>query len=123
MSRSNPSVFSQQEALAHLESDNLPSKDDEEEKEKEETDEDYIPEKKSLRTKRKANLTRKPSSSESTGHGALLEAGGPGNRRGTIQPVECPTCHKTFLSKYYLKVHNRSVLLASEWGIGGGGRS
>ncbi|MGH0186537.1 UNVERIFIED_CONTAM: hypothetical protein FKN15_021953 [Acipenser sinensis] len=22
-------------------------------------------------------------------------------------PVQCPTCHKTFLSKYYLKVHNR----------------
>lgn len=21
--------------------------------------------------------------------------------------VQCPTCHKTFLSKYYLKVHNR----------------
>uniref|UniRef100_A0AAY4EDX9 Zinc finger and BTB domain containing 48 n=1 Tax=Denticeps clupeoides TaxID=299321 RepID=A0AAY4EDX9_9TELE len=27
-----------------------------------------------------------------------------GNKKGS---VECPTCHKTFLSKYYLKVHNR----------------
>ncbi|NXN95379.1 TZAP protein, partial [Rhinopomastus cyanomelas] len=26
---------------------------------------------------------------------------------GAAGPVECPTCHKTFLSKYYLKVHNR----------------
>ncbi|NXD55463.1 TZAP protein, partial [Corvus moneduloides] len=31
----------------------------------------------------------------------------PGSRKGTAVPVECPTCHKTFLSKYYLKVHNR----------------
>lgn len=22
-------------------------------------------------------------------------------------PVQCPTCNKTFLSRYYLKVHNR----------------
>ncbi|XP_062397022.1 telomere zinc finger-associated protein [Sardina pilchardus] len=26
------------------------------------------------------------------------------SRKGSVQ---CPTCHKTFLSKYYLKVHNR----------------
>lgn len=31
---------------------------------------------------------------------------GPG-RKGNTAPVECPTCHKSFLSKYYLKVHNR----------------
>ncbi|XP_066493438.1 telomere zinc finger-associated protein isoform X2 [Tiliqua scincoides] len=96
----------EREALAVLESDDLPAKDDGG-RGKEETDEDYIPEKKSLRTKRRAHLTRKPSGSETAGHGALLEARAPGNRRGTIQPVECPTCHKSFLSKYYLKVHNR----------------
>ncbi|XP_068014231.1 telomere zinc finger-associated protein isoform X2 [Melanerpes formicivorus] len=33
--------------------------------------------------------------------------GAAGSRKGTAAPVECPTCHKTFLSKYYLKVHNR----------------
>ncbi|XP_067423151.1 telomere zinc finger-associated protein isoform X3 [Emydura macquarii macquarii] len=70
----------------------------------EETDEDYIPKKKTLRTKKKSKLAKKPSSSEPAG---LLEAGTPGNRKGTAVPVECPTCHKTFLSKYYLKVHNR----------------
>ncbi|NXY00113.1 TZAP protein, partial [Centropus bengalensis] len=30
-----------------------------------------------------------------------------GSGKGPAVPVECPTCHKTFLSKYYLKVHNR----------------
>ncbi|KAJ6666188.1 hypothetical protein lerEdw1_001093 [Lerista edwardsae] len=107
MCRSNHPVLSQREALAVLGSDDLSAKDDGGGRDKEETDEDYIPEKKSLRTKRRAHLARKPSSSESAGHGALLESRAPGNRRGTIQPVECPTCHKSFLSKYYLKVHNR----------------
>ncbi|XP_074874108.1 zinc finger and BTB domain-containing protein 48 isoform X5 [Carettochelys insculpta] len=73
----------------------------------EETGEDYIPEKKTLRTKKKSNLAKKFSSSESAGTAGLLEAGTPGSRKGTAVPVECPTCHKTFLSKYYLKVHNR----------------
>nr|XP_005287125.1 telomere zinc finger-associated protein isoform X1 [Chrysemys picta bellii] len=73
----------------------------------EETGEDYIPEKKTLRTKKKSNLAKKPSSSEPAGNAGLVEAGTPGNRKGTAVPVECPTCHKTFLSKYYLKVHNR----------------
>ncbi|XP_019396697.1 PREDICTED: zinc finger and BTB domain-containing protein 48 isoform X1 [Crocodylus porosus] len=72
-----------------------------------ETDEDYIPKKKNLRTKKKSNLAKKPSSSETAGNTEQSEAGTPGNRKGTSVPVECPTCHKTFLSKYYLKVHNR----------------
>ncbi|XP_049631279.1 telomere zinc finger-associated protein [Suncus etruscus] len=35
----------------------------------------------------------------------LGQAGDSG--KGPAVPVECPTCHKKFLSKYYLKVHNR----------------
>ncbi|XP_048417242.1 telomere zinc finger-associated protein isoform X1 [Stegostoma tigrinum] len=34
-----------------------------------------------------------------------LKASELANRRS--EPAECPTCHKKFLSKYYLKVHNR----------------
>lgn len=83
------------------------------ERDKADTDEDYVPEKKSLRTKRRAYLIPKPSSSESTGNGSVLDAGTLRTRRGVTEPVECPTCHKSFLSKYYLKVHNRQVLLVS----------
>uniref|UniRef100_A0A670J4G7 Zinc finger and BTB domain-containing protein 48 n=1 Tax=Podarcis muralis TaxID=64176 RepID=A0A670J4G7_PODMU len=72
-----------------------------------ERDEDYIPGKKSVRTKRRTHLSRKPSSSKTAGDSGLLEAGVLGSRRGATGPVECPTCHKSFLSKYYLKVHNR----------------
>ncbi|KAM9176105.1 zinc finger and BTB domain-containing protein 48 isoform 1-T1 [Mergus octosetaceus] len=34
-------------------------------------------------------------------------AGPMGSGKGAAAAAECPTCHKTFLSKYYLKVHNR----------------
>lgn len=76
-----------------------------------ERDEDYIPGKKSVRTKRRTHLSRKPSSSKTAGDSGLLEAGVLGSRRGATGPVECPTCHKSFLSKYYLKVHNRQVCM------------
>lgn len=33
--------------------------------------------------------------------------GAVGSGKGAAAAAECPTCHKTFLSKYYLKVHNR----------------
>uniref|UniRef100_A0A8D0DFG8 Zinc finger and BTB domain-containing protein 48 n=1 Tax=Salvator merianae TaxID=96440 RepID=A0A8D0DFG8_SALMN len=72
-----------------------------------ETDEDYIPRKKNLRSKRRTCLARTPSGSKVPGNGGLVEPGVLGSRRGTAEPVECPTCHKSFLSKYYLKVHNR----------------
>ncbi|XP_061458098.1 telomere zinc finger-associated protein [Rhineura floridana] len=73
-----------------------------------EKDEDYVPGKeKSLRTKRRAHLPRKASSSKVARSSSLLGVGVLGNRRGTTETVECPTCHKSFLSKYYLKVHNR----------------
>ncbi|XP_063001288.1 telomere zinc finger-associated protein [Elgaria multicarinata webbii] len=72
--------------------------------ENEETDEDFVPEKKSVRAKRRAHLARKPTGPKAAGNGgSLLEAGA----RGATGPVQCPTCHKSFLSKYYLKVHNR----------------
>ncbi|KAL8198646.1 UNVERIFIED_CONTAM: hypothetical protein K2H54_019465 [Gekko kuhli] len=85
----------------------LPAEDEGGGRRTRETDEDYIPGKKSIRTKRRSHLARKPSASETAGNSSLLEAGLLGNRRGTAEPVECPTCHKSFLSKYYLKVHNR----------------
>ncbi|XP_039940804.1 telomere zinc finger-associated protein [Hirundo rustica] len=54
-------------------------------------DAELLPEKKVLRSKKSPPAPGKA----------------PGSRKGTAVPVECPTCHKTFLSKYYLKVHNR----------------
>lgn len=53
------------------------------------SDAELLPEKKALRSKGKPG------------------AGAAGSRKGAAVPVECPTCHKSFLSKYYLKVHNR----------------
>ncbi|XP_053136923.1 telomere zinc finger-associated protein isoform X2 [Hemicordylus capensis] len=91
---------------AVLGSSNPSAKEDAEVKGQEDTDEDYIPGKKNLRTKRRAHLTPKPSSSETAGNGDL-ETAALASRRGASEPVECPTCHKSFLSKYYLKVHNR----------------
>nr|XP_020655685.1 telomere zinc finger-associated protein isoform X2 [Pogona vitticeps] len=94
-----------QEALGLSEA---PAEEDRGGKGKKEIDEDYLPKKKSLRAKRKPRLARKPTNSKvMVGNGSLLEAGVLGSRRGTTEPVECPTCHKSFLSKYYLKVHNR----------------
>lgn len=88
---------------------------------KEEIDEDYVPGKKSLPAKRRPHLSRKPTGPKAVvGNGNLLEAGTLGNRRGTTEPVECPTCHKSFLSKYYLKIHNRQVWASSERGLGQG---
>uniref|UniRef100_A0A8D0H6T9 Zinc finger and BTB domain-containing protein 48 n=1 Tax=Sphenodon punctatus TaxID=8508 RepID=A0A8D0H6T9_SPHPU len=60
------------------------------------------------RLKQSTDSDREVSPSPVTaGNAGLLEAGALGNRKGTAVPVECPTCQKKFLSKYYLKVHNR----------------
>lgn len=70
-------------------------------------DGDYISETESVSTRRKSNIMQKPCAPEpalSTGTRAADPAE---HRRGTAVPVECPTCQKKFLSKYYLKVHNR----------------
>ncbi|NXJ70171.1 TZAP protein, partial [Rostratula benghalensis] len=63
------------------------------------SDGESLPEKKALRSKKSPPPGKAP--------GSAGVAGTPGSRKGTAVPVECPTCHKTFLSKYYLKVHNR----------------
>ncbi|XP_044275594.1 telomere zinc finger-associated protein isoform X1 [Varanus komodoensis] len=97
----------EQEAEKVLVSNDLPAEDGGGGKRNKETDEDYIPGKKSMRSKRRAHLARNSSGSKATGNGNLLETGALRSRRGTADPVECPTCHKSFLSKYYLKVHNR----------------
>ncbi|XP_036035772.1 telomere zinc finger-associated protein isoform X2 [Onychomys torridus] len=70
-------------------------------------DGDSISEPETVLTRRKSKVTRKPCAAE-----PALGAGSPAaepseGRRGAAVPVECPTCHKKFLSKYYLKVHNR----------------
>ncbi|XP_029433680.1 telomere zinc finger-associated protein [Rhinatrema bivittatum] len=71
------------------------------------TDEDYIPPKKILGTKRRLCLVKKTSHLEHSSGPRALEGENLLNRKGVNMPVECPTCHKKFLSKYYLKVHNR----------------
>ncbi|XP_056186111.1 telomere zinc finger-associated protein [Falco biarmicus] len=63
------------------------------------SDAESLPEKKALRSKKTPLPGKVP--------GSTGAAGTLGSRKGTAVPVECPTCHKTFLSKYYLKVHNR----------------
>ncbi|XP_057175068.1 telomere zinc finger-associated protein isoform X2 [Triplophysa rosa] len=64
------------------------------------TDEEYVPHDspsptpKTPRRKRKRKNTNKENGEDAS----------KASKKGS---VECPTCHKTFLSKYYLKVHNR----------------
>lgn len=70
-------------------------------------DGDYVSEPESVLIRRKSHVTRKPCAAEPALGSGSLAVEPPENRRGTAVPVECPTCHKKFLSKYYLKVHNR----------------
>lgn len=70
-------------------------------------DGDYDSETETVPSKRKANVIRKPCAAEPARSAGSLAAEPAENRKGTAVPVECPTCHKKFLSKYYLKVHNR----------------
>lgn len=68
---------------------------------------DSVSESEPVLTRRKSSQLRKPCGTKpALGAGATEAAE---NRKGTAVPVECPTCHKKFLSKYYLKVHNRWV--------------
>uniref|UniRef100_A0A672SAG5 Zinc finger and BTB domain-containing protein 48-like n=1 Tax=Sinocyclocheilus grahami TaxID=75366 RepID=A0A672SAG5_SINGR len=66
------------------------------------TDEEYVPHdspcstSKTPRGKRKRHEKR---TNKENGEGTSKD-----RKKGS---VKCPTCHKTFLSKYYLKVHNR----------------
>lgn len=68
---------------------------------------DCVSETEALPTRRKSNALRKPCTAEPSLGTAAPAAEPTENRKGTAVPVECPTCHKKFLSKYYLKVHNR----------------
>lgn len=72
-------------------------------------DGDYVSETETeaVPTRRKSNVVRKPCAAEPAPSAGSLAAEPAENRKGTAVPVECPTCHKKFLSKYYLKVHNR----------------
>lgn len=72
-----------------------------------EGDGDYVSETETLPSRRKSNVIRQPCASEPALSADALAAEPSENRKGTSVPVECPTCHKRFLSKYYLKVHNR----------------
>ncbi|XP_004596137.2 telomere zinc finger-associated protein [Ochotona princeps] len=66
---------------------------------------DSVLESEPVLTRRKSSQLRKPCGTKpALGTGTTEPAE---NRKGTAVPVECPTCHKKFLSKYYLKVHNR----------------
>ncbi|XP_053307821.1 telomere zinc finger-associated protein [Spea bombifrons] len=70
-------------------------------------DEDYVPEKRAQNPKRRLCPAKKSGLSEITTEDKMLDGENLKNRRNAAMPAECPTCHKTFLSKYYLKVHNR----------------
>ncbi|XP_007438490.1 telomere zinc finger-associated protein isoform X1 [Python bivittatus] len=99
---------SNEETQEVLGSSDLPSEDYSGGRGKEDTDEDYVPDQKSVRARKRTSLSRvSRSSSKTTGNSHHLKATALRPRRGTSEPVECPTCHKSFLSKYYLKVHNR----------------
>ncbi|KAG7472060.1 hypothetical protein MATL_G00104630 [Megalops atlanticus] len=64
----------------------------------EDTDEEYLPH-------ALPATTTGPQRGKRRGRGkAVNKENGEGAKRNSVQ---CPTCHKTFLSKYYLKVHNR----------------
>uniref|UniRef100_A0A8C5ML44 Zinc finger and BTB domain containing 48 n=1 Tax=Leptobrachium leishanense TaxID=445787 RepID=A0A8C5ML44_9ANUR len=72
----------------------------------EDLDDDYVPEKKTQNPKRRLCAAKKIIPLESSAEPGSLEGESLKNRNANMS-VECPTCHKTFLSKYYLKVHNR----------------
>lgn len=64
------------------------------------TDEEYMPHDSPCSTSKTPRGKRKgKSTNKKNGEGSSKDS-----KKKTVQ---CPTCHKTFLSKYYLKVHNR----------------
>uniref|UniRef100_A0A8C6GXY7 Zinc finger and BTB domain-containing protein 48 n=1 Tax=Mus spicilegus TaxID=10103 RepID=A0A8C6GXY7_MUSSI len=70
-------------------------------------DGDYVSEPETVLTRRKSKVIRKPCVAQPALGAGSLTAEPTDSRKGAAVPVECPTCHKKFLSKYYLKVHNR----------------
>ncbi|KAE8593267.1 hypothetical protein XENTR_v10019056 [Xenopus tropicalis] len=74
----------------------------------EEVDEDYIPEPKTPDANQKACLVKKISVvTDNVLPINALDGANQANEGNANKTVQCSTCHKTFLSKYYLKVHNR----------------
>uniref|UniRef100_A0A671RKB2 Zinc finger and BTB domain-containing protein 48-like n=1 Tax=Sinocyclocheilus anshuiensis TaxID=1608454 RepID=A0A671RKB2_9TELE len=66
------------------------------------TDEEYVPHDSPCSTSKTPRGKRKrheKCTNKENGEGTSKD-----RKKGSVQ---CPTCHKTFLSKYYLKVHNR----------------
>ncbi|KAK3547534.1 hypothetical protein QTP86_021508, partial [Hemibagrus guttatus] len=76
--------------------------EDEEDSFTEDTDEEYTPRDSSVMPSKAPRGKRKRKGSASG-----KENGGGTSKEIKKGSVQCPTCHKTFLSKYYLKVHNR----------------
>lgn len=72
-----------------------------------EDDGDSVSEPETVLTRRKSKVIRKPCTEEPALGAGSLATEPTESRKGAAVPVECPTCHKKFLSKYYLKVHNR----------------
>ncbi|XP_043912359.1 telomere zinc finger-associated protein isoform X2 [Protopterus annectens] len=72
-----------------------------------EADEDYIPEKDTIKKKRKASKYKKSGSEGAMQILQNLDSEFHPSKKRDGEAVECPTCHKKFFSKYYLKVHNR----------------
>ncbi|KAJ1142445.1 hypothetical protein NDU88_008770 [Pleurodeles waltl] len=70
-------------------------------------DEDYLPEKKTIHSKRKSCLMKKNTDLGNTVDTSQVPTEAHSNNKTANACVECPTCNKRFLSKYYLKVHNR----------------
>ncbi|MCI4387652.1 hypothetical protein PGIGA_G00076850 [Pangasianodon gigas] len=68
----------------------------------EDTDEEYMPHDSPVASPKGPRGKRKRKGSASG-----KENGGGSSKDTKKGSVQCPTCHKTFLSKYYLKVHNR----------------
>lgn len=68
----------------------------------EDTDEEYIPHDSPVASSKGPRGKRKRK-----GGASGKENGGGSSKDTKKSSVQCPTCHKTFISKYYLKVHNR----------------
>ncbi|KAM4651650.1 zinc finger and BTB domain-containing protein 48 isoform 1-T2 [Discoglossus pictus] len=71
----------------------------------EDIDDDFVPESKIQTPKRMSCTAKKASPLENQKYVNTVECDDVG--KSANMTVECPTCHKKFLSKYYLKVHNR----------------
>lgn len=69
----------------------------------EDTDEEYVPHALPPTSSTHKGRRKGPTKAVNKENG---ERAAKGSTKGSVQ---CPTCNKTFLSKYYLKVHNRYI--------------